>query len=902
MRKLFTALYLLTISFSVYPQSDIREETIYFLLTTRFFDGDPTNNRPTEWCSYFPGNPNNGNYAGVNDVTWKGDFKGLVQKLDYIKDMGFTAIWITPIVQNRSPLDYHGYHAWDFTKVDPRLESPGYTFKNLIDSAHAKGIKVFLDVVLNHAGRFGIKGKAEIKYNTDPNQPWGKNLLGQPLQDNPLWQYDGLTPNPMDGKIWSRSNLAKMPPPFNQNLAAFNWPSMESYVTTSDGAWYNKSGNGFAQGYDDTTNLYYRALAGDTPDLLTGGDSVRNYLFNAYKTFIDMGIDGMRLDAVKHMPKRDVLYFVDRFRQVNPNLMVFAEVAQKRHELHQIEEINPHWYTWRGQTKNSPSSNIAVLDFFAMGTFHLFGKGEAFSNVKSAARYDDLYADPSTNVMFLDNHDFGPNNDWNKRYDGDAQNLAAALNFMFFWRGLPCVYYGTEVQFKKGAYADIHSSNDINFSIDNTGRAYFGNEIANAPNHQIYKHIRKLNAIRKAIPALQKGTWRWDGTNSSNGVGFVRKFGSSEVAVGLAKDGAVTFNFSGLSNGTYRDAVTGHTITVSSGNLSFSVQAGSAGVYVLNGPGLIGALGEGFFQNSSSGGGGGSSVVTFVPQNPAPAQNLTITYSGSLASQSQVLMHYSWDNWTVGGIQDKAMVKSGNVWTTTVTVPANARINFCAAFHNGNGTWDNNGSQDYKTALGNGQSDTQAPTVSSLSPLNAAVNVSTTAALSITFSENIIKGTGSIQIFENNALKYTYPISSSNVLVSGSVLTINHAGFTPGAEVYVLIHQTAVRDLANNFFTGFTSPSQWRFAVSNSTGLLEEEQYTILCYPHPFGDALQIANVPPSTKVRLYNLVGKLATVDVHENGDGLVLQTKQLPAGLYVLELVYENKIIYRQKIQKQD
>jgi hypothetical protein len=381
----------------------------------------------------------------------------------------------------------------------------------------------------------------------------------------------------------------------------------------------------------------------------------------------------------------------------------------------------------------------------------------------------------------------------------------------------------------------------------------------------------------------------------------VRKFGSSEVAVGLAKDGAVTFNFSGLSNGTYRDAVTGHAITVSSGNLSFVVQPGSAGVYILNGPGLIGALGEGFFQNSSSGGGGGSSAVTFVPQNPAPTQNLTITYSGSLASQSQVLMHYSWDNWTVGGVQDKAMVKSGNVWTTTVMVPANARVNFCAAFHNGNGTWDNNGSQDYKTALGNGQSDTQAPTVSSLSPLNAALNVSSVAALSITFSENIIKGTGNIQIFENNELKYTYPVASSNVLVSGSVLTINHAGFTPGVEVYVLVDQAAVKDLANNPFAGFNSSNQWRFVVSNSTGLLEEENHKVLFFPHPFGDALQIANVPPSSKVRLYNMVGKLVTVDVQENGDGYLLHTKHLPDGLYVLELEYKNKTIFRKKVQKQ-
>lgn len=98
----------------LFAQSDIREESIYFLITSRFFDGDPANNRPTEWCSWYKGASNN--IKDTQDVTWRGDFKGLVRKLDYIKDLGFTAIWITPIVQNRSPLDYHGYHAWDFNK------------------------------------------------------------------------------------------------------------------------------------------------------------------------------------------------------------------------------------------------------------------------------------------------------------------------------------------------------------------------------------------------------------------------------------------------------------------------------------------------------------------------------------------------------------------------------------------------------------------------------------------------------------------------------------------------------------------------------------------------------------------------------------------------------------------
>ena len=105
MKKLFSTALLLLLLSPVFCQVDFRKETIYFLITSRFFDGDSSNNAPNEWCSYFPGNPNNANFSGPKDVTWRGDFRGLIQKLDYIKDLGFTAIWITPIVQNRGPLD-----------------------------------------------------------------------------------------------------------------------------------------------------------------------------------------------------------------------------------------------------------------------------------------------------------------------------------------------------------------------------------------------------------------------------------------------------------------------------------------------------------------------------------------------------------------------------------------------------------------------------------------------------------------------------------------------------------------------------------------------------------------------------------------------------------------------------
>ncbi len=126
-------------------RDDFRDESIYFLLTTRFYDGDPSNNTQC-WDNQ---------EANKGCPPWRGDFKGLIEKLDYIKALGFTAIWMTPIVENASGYDYHGYHAVDMSKVDFRLESEGATFEDLINEAHIRGIKIILDIVLNHTGNFG---------------------------------------------------------------------------------------------------------------------------------------------------------------------------------------------------------------------------------------------------------------------------------------------------------------------------------------------------------------------------------------------------------------------------------------------------------------------------------------------------------------------------------------------------------------------------------------------------------------------------------------------------------------------------------------------------------------------------------------------------------------------------
>ena len=134
-------------------RTDFRDETIYFAITTRFYDGDPTNNVLC-W-------DNQAAQIQTKDPCWRGDFKGLIDRLDYIKALGFTAIWITPVVQNASGYDYHGYHAMDFTHVDLRYESrkdwgadDDVTFQTLLDAVHQRGMKLILDIVINHNGNF----------------------------------------------------------------------------------------------------------------------------------------------------------------------------------------------------------------------------------------------------------------------------------------------------------------------------------------------------------------------------------------------------------------------------------------------------------------------------------------------------------------------------------------------------------------------------------------------------------------------------------------------------------------------------------------------------------------------------------------------------------------------------
>lgn len=591
---------------------DFREETIYFVLTTRFYDGDPSNNFYCRDRIAFDAG------GAPCDPHWRGDFKGLIARLDYIAELGFTAIWITPPVENRSGLDYHGYHAYDWTRIDPRLESPGATYRDLIDQAHQRGLRIIQDVVINHSCQFGIRGQVwidhlPIKYYVPQGKRQGEVSYG-PYRGN-LGNYCWPNRDDLDNPVappWYRERHSRDPegveplvdPKTGVTVPCPGYDPGRFFgidANTLDPTWYHQEG--FIAGGDwESRALQVKHLAGDTIDLNTEHPTVKAYIIESIKRYLDMGVDALRIDTLKHIDRDVVLEYIDAWKAHKPGLFVFGENLVKGTGWGDLfgddngpSFIRPWWYTRLGHDERDPhsggDSGLSVLDFGLFSTFRDNISRGHFGGLSAVFERDWVYGDVTQLVTFLQNHDVGPDNDFRFRFKGDTWMAAMAYNLLWTARGIPCLYYGEEVEFMKGAPQDIIGNDD---TLASTGRAYFGDHlepdrIAVTQRHPLFQHLQRLNAIRKAIPALQKARmsqvaeWR-------EGMRFVRDYqeGQSYAVVGLAAGSGQSIEVSGVPNGVYRDAVTGGEVAVGGGTISFFVQAASAGIYVLDGPGKIG--------------------------------------------------------------------------------------------------------------------------------------------------------------------------------------------------------------------------------------------------------------------------------------------------------------------------
>ncbi len=640
--------------------TDLREDTIYFVITTRFYDGDTGNNVHC-WDDSQANNPD-------SDPAWRGDFKGLIDKLDYIKALGFSAIWVTPVVTNGSGYDYHGYHAFDFSTVDVRYESEGATYQDLINAAHAKGIKIVQDVVWQHTGNFGEKTFAHLfdkKYDTIEDLESIENSM---IPTSTLLDAYGLS-SAEDYyaqlpavQYQQRLDLMKQLSTSTQNSTSSPLGDVGNTDKVSTDSVYNAKNyyhNGYWQSlnWDDWT-CKYAQIAGDCVDLNTENPEVAEKIVELYGNYIGMGVDGFRVDTVRHISRLSLNTMFNK--QINAiggdSFYMFGEIccrySQTWYRDHASESVP--FYTWDepddsftsqwnwentpeavngnmdltlqhwleyDSTSNQPTSDNAFLDgndyhtpdyseSSGMGAIDFlmhwqFNSAESAFN--SALGEDKYFNDSTWNVVYVESHDYSPDNGQANRFAGGTSTWAENMCLMFTFRGIPCLYYGGEVEFQAGQVIDVGP----NAPLSTTGRAYFGDYLEGTVNATDYgeytasgtvadtlssplaQQLTRLNKIRRAIPALQKGQYSTEGVSGSMAFkrGYTDPDSGEKSFACVAITNAATF--SNIPNGTYIDAVTGDSKTVTNGTLSISASGkGNCRVYVLSSNGYTGIDGK----------------------------------------------------------------------------------------------------------------------------------------------------------------------------------------------------------------------------------------------------------------------------------------------------------------------
>ena len=614
-KKLWTALLLLLVSMQSMAtdvftsnRTDFRDESIYFMITTRFYDGDPANNVLC-W-------DNQEAQKSTKDPCWRGDFQGVIDKLDYIKALGFTAIWITPVVQNASGYDYHGYHASDFSKVDCRYQSGDgkksgdVMFQELIDKAHKKGIKIILDIVLNHSGNFGEEKLCkEFDRDTRLRNQADINACMIPNPETLGSDYPSLLPT---AQYQRRLALMKNTDGNNHDIHNY-W-----HHTANNWNW-------------DFPSRWMGQIAGDCVDLNTENDYVAKYLVDCYGQFIKMGVDGFRIDTSGHISRLTFnKEFIPEFvalgkkyedkRLNKAPFFMYGEVCTRMNDVTYRGQANLscYFYTWKSDQSlldawdgsqsywdnqvipegsepvgpqqlclketTSPQSNNAKMingawhepDYSLASGFNVidFPMHYSYNTAQQAfgmASGDECYNDATFNVVYVDSHDYSPGPNDTNRFGGTDAQWAENLSLLFTFRGIPCLYYGSEVGFRRGKVID----KGPNGPLSNTGRAYFGGyitgdveasdfgeykasgNVAATLNHDLAQHLIRLNKIRQAVPALRKGQWTTDGCKANGGIAFKRAYKDNYALVAL--NGGATFT--DCPDGTYTDLVTGKTYT-----------------------------------------------------------------------------------------------------------------------------------------------------------------------------------------------------------------------------------------------------------------------------------------------------------------------------------------------------
>lgn len=475
-------------------RAPLTKERFYFLMADRFANGDTGNDL---------GGLTGGRLETGFDPTDKGfyhggDLKGVTQKLDYIKGLGTSAIWLTPSFKNRpvqgsgenASAGYHGYWITDFTQIDPHLGSNA-DMKTLVEAAHAKGMKVFFDIITNHTADVIDYEGGQHSYVSKETRAY-QDASGNDFDDR---DYAGGTTFP----ALNPDTFAPYKPVFRTDAdrtaktpAWLNDPTM--YHNRGDSTFAGESSE-----YGDFVGL---------DDLFTERPEVVEGMGEVYKSWVDLGIDGFRIDTVKHVN-------MDFWKKFSPDVMahakaignddffMFGEVYDARAEL-------MSQYTTAGRLP-------ATLDFGFQASALDFAKGSATTKLRDFFASDDYYTDTDSNVYetptFLGNHDMGRVAMMlGKSATGDdlMRRVRLANSLMYLTRGQPVVYYGDEQGFMgaggdKDARQDLFATKTEQYAAEPVLGGPSGSRDRYDTNAPLYQQISQLAKVRAANPALTDG-------------------------------------------------------------------------------------------------------------------------------------------------------------------------------------------------------------------------------------------------------------------------------------------------------------------------------------------------------------------------------------------------------------
>ena len=475
-------------------RSSLTKERFYFVMADRFANGSRANDS---------GGLTGGPLTTGFDPTSKGfyhggDLKGLKGKLDYIKGMGTTAIWLTPSFKNKpvqgaagqESAGYHGYWVTDFTQVDPHLGTNA-DMRALIRAAHAKGMKVFFDIITNHTadvidyreGQYSYISKEKDPYlDADGNAFDDRDFVGREFP-----AMDAQTSFPYTPFYHSDADATSRVP------AWLNDPTM--YHNRGDSVWAGESNT-----YGDFIGL---------DDLFTERPEVVSGMGEIYKTWVDFGIDGFRIDTVKHVNLEFWQQFVpdilgEAARIGNRDFFAFGEVYDSSPE-----------YLSRFSTEGKLQ---ATLDFGFQAKGIDIAKGGAPSSLADLFAKDDWYIDADSNgyqtPTFLGNHDMGRAALFLQSASATDAELMQRWRFanalMYTVRGNPVTYYGDEQGFigtggDQLARQDMFASQVEIYNGEKVLGGASGSMNRYRTNHPFYRWLHELAELRSRHPALADG-------------------------------------------------------------------------------------------------------------------------------------------------------------------------------------------------------------------------------------------------------------------------------------------------------------------------------------------------------------------------------------------------------------